>query len=94
MIDEAGARVKLRDQRESGYVPPTSRWQQVQRIPQELRIRNDEIEEHGSTPMRRARPLATYAVRRNIDEFVAALVNKGRHRRSDRALDRHPDHFD
>ncbi len=28
VIDEAGARVKLRAQRESGYVPPPPRWQQ------------------------------------------------------------------
>jgi ATP-dependent Clp protease ATP-binding subunit ClpC len=28
VIDEAGARVKLRVQRESGYVPPPPRWQQ------------------------------------------------------------------
>ncbi len=28
VIDEAGARVKLRVQRESGYVPPPTRWQQ------------------------------------------------------------------
>jgi ATP-dependent Clp protease ATP-binding subunit ClpC len=31
VIDEAGARVKLRVQRESGYVPPPPRWQQQQR---------------------------------------------------------------
>lgn len=30
VIDEAGARVKLRVQRESGYVPPPPRWQQQQ----------------------------------------------------------------
>jgi ATP-dependent Clp protease ATP-binding subunit ClpC len=31
VIDEAGARVKLRVQRESGYVPPPPRWQNDQR---------------------------------------------------------------
>ncbi len=31
VIDEAGARVKLRVQRESGYVPPPARWQNDQR---------------------------------------------------------------
>jgi ATP-dependent Clp protease ATP-binding subunit ClpC len=33
VIDEAGARVKLRVQRESGYVPPPPRWQRDTREP-------------------------------------------------------------
>ncbi|MEP7342347.1 MAG: ATP-dependent Clp protease ATP-binding subunit [Acidobacteriota bacterium] len=33
VIDEAGARVKLRVQRESGYVPPPARWQSDSREP-------------------------------------------------------------
>jgi ATP-dependent Clp protease ATP-binding subunit ClpC len=36
VIDEAGARVKLRAQRESGYIPPPPRWQQ-QREPRDAR---------------------------------------------------------
>jgi ATP-dependent Clp protease ATP-binding subunit ClpC len=31
VIDEAGARVKLRVQRDSGYIPPPPRWQQPER---------------------------------------------------------------
>ncbi|HEX9003664.1 MAG TPA: ATP-dependent Clp protease ATP-binding subunit [Blastocatellia bacterium] len=37
VIDEAGARVKLRVQRESGYVPPPPRWQRDSRDPREMR---------------------------------------------------------
>lgn len=37
VIDEAGARVKLRVQRESGYVPPPPRWQRDPREHRDLR---------------------------------------------------------
>ncbi len=37
VIDEAGARVKLRVQRESGYVPPPPRWQRDSRDSREMR---------------------------------------------------------
>ncbi len=75
IIDEAGARVKLRVQRESGYVPPPPRWHQ-QREFRDSR----EFRERGYTSSRRPphyyeppdfENVAALVVKQDIDDIVA-----------------------
>ncbi len=75
VIDEAGARVKLRVQRDSGYVPPPPRWQQ--------RDFRNEREYHSSRDRDRDRDRVYSSSRRPPTyyepqeyENIAALVNK------------------
>ncbi len=74
IIDEAGARVKLRVQRESGYVPPPPRWQQ-----REYRDSRD-LRERGFTSSRRPAQfyeppdfenVASIVVKQDIDDIIA-----------------------
>src|SRR5689334_16619353 len=76
VIDEAGARVKLRVQRESGYVPPPPRWQNDQRD-----ARTDYRSDYRTDPRDRNR---IYSSARRAPQYyeppdfenIAALVAK------------------
>ena len=76
VIDEAGARVKLRIQRESGYVPPPPRWQNDQR-----EARGDYRGDYRTDPRDRNR---IYSSSRRSPQYyeppdfenIAALVSK------------------
>jgi ATP-dependent Clp protease ATP-binding subunit ClpC len=73
VIDEAGARVKLRVQRESGYVAPPPRWQQrdYRHEPREYGNYRDRDRIYSSSPRR---PPTYYEPQEY--ENIAALVSK------------------
>ncbi len=75
IIDEAGAHVKLRVQRESGYVPPPPRWQQ-QRDSRDSRDFRDRGYSSSRRPPQYYEPpdfenVAALVVKRDIDDIIA-----------------------
>jgi ATP-dependent Clp protease ATP-binding subunit ClpC len=74
VIDEAGARVKLRVQRESGYQPPPPRWQQQREYRQESRDYSHYRDRDRIYSPNSRRPPQYYEPQEY--ENYAALVNK------------------
>jgi ATP-dependent Clp protease ATP-binding subunit ClpC len=76
IIDEAGARVKLRVQRESGYVPPPPRWHQQREFRDSRDPRGDRTYTGTRRPPQYYEPpdfenVAALVVKQDIDDVIA-----------------------